>query len=172
MSRRWLALWGLLVVALLMAGCELATPPSSLSTSGPKEEATVASQPSATPVPWPDERIVFSYLEKIWLVEGAAPYALTVGQDPALAPDGYRVAYLLPDPQTEGFDQVYMLDPRTGEILLLSDMPALYSPPVWSKDGRNIAYVNGSNLVVTDGRGEVEISLWIGPPTVGRWCVP
>lgn len=172
MSRRWLALWGLLIVALLMAGCELATPPpSSLNTSMPKEEATVASQPSAVPIPWPDERLVFPYLEKIWLAEGAPPYALTVGRDPALAPDGHRVAYLLSDPQTEGLDQVYMLDPRTGEILLLSDLPALYSPPVWSNDGRSVAYVSGTNLVVTDARGELERAVATDVGTIGEGAI-
>lgn len=153
MSRRWLALWGLLIVACL-AGCELATPPPVDTPTVGVTEVPVL--PTETPVAWPSEPLVFAHLEKIWIAEGAAPYALTLGRAPTLSPDGQQVAYLLPDPEEEELSQVYVLDLRSGQIFLVSGPPAAYSRPTWSPDSQSVAYVNGAVVVVSDARGEVQ----------------
>ncbi|MBN1485484.1 MAG: PD40 domain-containing protein [Chloroflexia bacterium] len=151
MSRRWLVLCALLL-AVFLGGC-LSTPPPL--TRAPTQPPTVLAPSTATPIPWPEQRLVFAHLEKIWVAEGAPPYAVTLGQSPDLAPDGYRVAYLLPDIEQPGLSQVYVLDPRTGQVYLLSELPAAYGPPVWSPDGKNVAYVVETTLVVADARGEL-----------------
>ncbi len=157
MSRRWLVLFGL-VGLLILAGCELATPLPVETTPIPtvRPTATAAVRPTATPIPWPAQRMVFTHLGKIWMVDGAGPYALTVGVSPVLSPDGQRVAYLLMASETEGLSQVYVLHLPAGEIFLASGEPASYGTPVWSPDGRTVAYTNGALLILADPRGEVQ----------------
>jgi hypothetical protein len=154
--RRWLALLcGVLLLAVL-AACEVGTPPP-IETRPVEEGATPTPvPPSPTPIPWPDERFVFSYLEKVWLADGAAPRVLTVGQDPALSPDGQQVAYLLTVSPTLGTRQVYVLDLPTSRISLVSGPPDLYGPPAWAPDGSLVAYTYQGVLVVTDPQGTTQ----------------
>jgi|GEM_PF-1905827 len=151
--RRWLALLLGVLLLVALAACEVGTPPP-LETRPVEEAATPTPvPPSPTPIPWPAERFVFSYLEKVWLADGATPRVLTVGQDPALSPDGRQVAYLLPVSPTLGTFQVYVLDLPTSQIALVSGPPDRYSPPSWSPDGTLLAYTNQGVLVVTDPAG-------------------
>lgn len=155
MSRRCPVLVALMLVILLSA-CELATPPP-LSTMAPEVLVTPSAVPAtATPIPWPAGRFVFHYLDQIWMAEGAPPYIVTSGTAPALSPDGRQIAYLLPLSPTSALNQVYVLDLTQGQIFLVSGPPSVYGPPVWAPDGRSLAYTNGSILVVTDPRGEVQ----------------
>ncbi|MGC8872879.1 MAG: TolB family protein [Chloroflexia bacterium] len=154
MRARRFSLWSILAL-LVVLGCDMPTPPPPVHPTVP-----VTATPTPTPVPptaippaWPAQRQVFEYLEKIWLVQGSAPYALTVGRAPALSPDGERVAYLLPElPASEQAD-VYVLTLGSGEFARLSEQPGNYGSPVWSPDGQRVAYTAGSILVVSPASG-------------------
>lgn len=157
MFKRWLALLCGLVALVALCSCEVGTPPPIETPSGEKQATpTPPPPPTTTPLPWPAERFVFAYLDKVWLADNAAPRVLTVGAEPALSPDGQRVAYLLTISPTLGTRQVYVLDLTTSQISLVSGPPDLYGPPVWSPDSNYVAYVNRDVLVVTDPQGAVQ----------------
>jgi len=161
---------GLLLVILLSA-CELATPPP-LSTLPPDALVTPSAiPPTETPLPWPAQRFVFDYLDQIWMVAGAPPYIVTAGAAPALSPDGQEIAYLLPLSPTSPLNQVFVLDLAHGQIFLVSGPPALYGPPAWSPSGKVLAYTNGSILVVTDPRGEVQRVLATDVGAIGEGAI-
>lgn len=157
MCARRFSAWGILLL-LVAVGCEMPTPPPPVSPTVPVTATPTATPVPPTPVPpaWPTQRRVFEYLEKVWMVEGGAPYALTPGRAPALSPDGERVAYLLPDPEAPEQADVYVLAWATGEFTRLSQRPGNYGPPVWSPDGQRVAYTAGAILVVSPASGGEE----------------
>ncbi len=155
MSRRWLLLCGLLILVTI-AACEAATPPpipTAVATAGTTPSPL---EPTAAPAPWPDERLVFSHLGKVWLADRAAPYPLTPGSDPVLSPDGKRIAYTLPVSGTGGPTHIYVLDLPSRQIAQVTSEPATYGPPAWSPDSRSLAYTSGSLLVVGEPLGEFQ----------------
>ncbi len=154
MTGRKLAL-GMLILAVLLSGCQLAAPPAR-RTPVPPTSTPLPTVPTATPLPWPKGRLLFSHLGKIWLAEGSPPYAVTYGEAPALSPDGGRIAYLLPVTDTARTRLVYVLNLADGTISLVSGPPAAYHPPAWSPDGQTLAYTYDSILVVTDPAGTLQ----------------
>ncbi len=157
MRARRMHIWAIGVLLVLL-GCETPTPPPPVSPTIP-----VSPTPTQTPVPptplppaWPAQRRVFEYLEKIWVVEGAAPYALTPGRSPALAPEGERIAYLLPDPADPGRVDVYVFALSTGQFTRLTQHSGPYGAPVWSPDGQRVAFTLGSILIVSPAAGGEE----------------
>lgn len=158
MRARRFSAWGVLLLLLTVVGCEMPTPPPPVSPTIPVTATATATPVPPTPVPpaWPAQRRVFEYLDKIWLVEGGAPYALTPGRAPALSPEGERVAYLLPDPAAPEQADVYVLTIESGEFTRLSQRPGNYGPPVWSPDGQRVAYTAGPILVVSPASGGEE----------------
>jgi len=146
---------GMLILAIVLGGCEFAAPPPR-RTPVPPTSTPLPPIPPATPLPWPTGRFLFSHLGQIWLAEGAPPYTVTYGEKPALSPDGQRIAYLLPVTNTAQPTLVYVLDLADGRITLVSGPPAAYNPPAWSPDGQALAYTYDSFLVVADPDGALQ----------------
>ena len=155
MSRRWLVFAGACILVVL-TGCQVATPPPAVTKKPGVQVTGTPLPPTAPESQWPAERLIFPYLDKIWVAEGAPAFALTYGQSPSLSPDGQRIAYLLPDPAVAGLNQVYVLDLQTNQIQLVTAFPASYGAPVWSPDGQYLAYTNGTILVVASIQGALE----------------
>ncbi len=83
------------------------------------------------------------YRGGLWLVptDGTAPHRLTAGERdeaPAVSPDGTRVAF--GRTEGEGRPQVHLLPLAGGEVLRLTAHPLGAAAPVWSPDGRRLAY--------------------------------
>ncbi|MGB9723082.1 MAG: TolB family protein [Chloroflexia bacterium] len=146
---------GMLILTVILGGCQLAAPPVR-KTPAPPTPTPPPTVPTATPLPWPKGRFLFSHLGKVWLAEDAPPYAITYGEAPALSPDGGRIAYLLPVTHTSPARLVYVLNLADGTIALVSGPPAAYHPPAWSPDGQALAYTYDSVLVVTDPTGTLQ----------------
>ncbi len=158
---------GMLILAVILGGCQLAAPPVR-KTPAPPTPTPLPTVPTATPLPWPERRLLFSHLGKVWLAEGAPPYAVTYGESPALSPDGERIAYLLPLTETAPTRLVYVLSLADGNISLVSGPPAAYNPPAWSPDGQALAYTYDSVLVVTDPAGTLQRALCTDVGAVGE----
>ncbi len=78
---------------------------------------------------------------------------------PALSPDGKRVAVIGPDPKREQ-THVWVYDVATGKGTPITSDAAPNTSPVWSRDGREIAYVANQSEVyrkASDGSGKEEL---------------
>ncbi|HXI19780.1 MAG TPA: amidohydrolase, partial [Gemmatimonadales bacterium] len=81
--------------------------------------------------------------------------ALNQIRDPALSPDGRRLAFT-------ALDQLYVMDLPGGTPRRLTADTVHEQEPVWSPDGRRLAYITWGNeggyvqAVATDGRGRPE----------------
>jgi Tol biopolymer transport system component/DNA-binding winged helix-turn-helix (wHTH) protein len=60
--------------------------------------------------------------------------------DPAIAPDGQRVAYVLRDGPETAHADIY-IQPQGGAAIRFTDHPADDRMPAWSPDGRRLAFV-------------------------------
>jgi dipeptidyl aminopeptidase/acylaminoacyl peptidase len=95
-------------------------------------------------------------LWRVNLLPGAQPLPLSQGKQVSLArwsPDGTDVFYL--DGQNNGTGTGHLVDLASGADLLLSTRVAANPAPVWSGDGRQLAYSAGNILTViniADGR--------------------
>jgi eukaryotic-like serine/threonine-protein kinase len=73
--------------------------------------------------------------------------------DPALSPDGTRVAAARLD-ATTGSSSIWLIDTRRGVGLRLTDPPSDNTAPVWSPDGRSIVFeANRTGLVSVCRKG-------------------
>lgn len=88
-------------------------------------------------------------------------YRLRAVGDVHLAPDGRKVAYTVLNRDRPGrpYSQVWIMDVASGETARLGDAGAVASGPLWSPDGRWLAYVGRdgqrSGLMISrpDGSG-------------------
>jgi len=84
------------------------------------------------------------YFSNLWLVatDGGAPKQLTFGpnlnQSPRFSPDGSRLAFL--SNRAGGPSQLYSLPLDGGEAVPLTHLKAGAGEPVWSPDGKFIAF--------------------------------
>jgi Tol biopolymer transport system component len=82
--------------------------------------------------------------------------------DPALSPDGLRLAVTRPDPAT-GTSDVWVMDLRRGISSRLTAVPGISSRPVWSPDGQRVLFASNSvgqqKLFEVDATGEHTASL-------------
>ena len=77
----------------------------------------------------------------------------------ALSPDGHRVAVIRTEPQTRN-GAVWAYDVTTGKGAPITSDATSNTSPVWSPDGREIAYVSNQNAVyrkASDGSGKEEL---------------
>jgi eukaryotic-like serine/threonine-protein kinase len=98
-----------------------------------------------------------------------------VYQDPALSPDGTKIAFTDRDPQT-GSTDIWLIDLARGVLSRLTFNPDTDAVPVWSPDGRRIAFASNRGATrdlyqsPTDGSGSDEPLLVIdGPQTPDDW---
>jgi hypothetical protein len=98
----------------------------------------------------------------ITLVDRQGKAVRTVGElgsysQPALSPDGTRVAVIRND---QGKTHVWVLDAATGKGTQITSDPVPHTSPVWSPDGKQIAYVSSQNEIyrkASDGSGSQEL---------------
>jgi TolB protein len=89
-----------------------------------------------------------------WKVE--LPFLQPGDSDPAVAPDGYRVAFVS---EREGNEEIYVADARTREVLRLTRNRRADRRPAWAPGGRRLVWQSGrageADLVVAraDGSG-------------------
>ena len=83
--------------------------------------------------------------------------------DPALSPDGGRVAFIWDGPDRSNFD-VYVKEIASGETVRVTSDPAADHHPVWSPDGRHLAFLRRQGtgatviLVPAGGGGEHQLA--------------
>jgi RNA polymerase sigma factor (sigma-70 family) len=85
-------------------------------------------------------------------VEGGDVKRLTQdgGTQPAFSPDGKRIAYVEPQPQETGNrkSDVCIIPPEGGAPVQVSDLPGRAVGPVWSPDGKMLAFTRtGENSI-------------------------
>jgi Tol biopolymer transport system component len=127
------------------------------------------------------ERVVIAVphaptLQQIAVFDRQGRVLRTVGEpgryrDAALSPDGTRVATVRIAPRTDNVD-IWTFDVASGRATRVTDGAAGYQAPVWSPDGRQVAYVaRGVMLRSTyrkawDGSGPQEQLFQYTVPTV------
>jgi Tol biopolymer transport system component len=93
--------------------------------------------------------------------------------NPALSPDGTRVAVMRVDPR-EGDLDIWTFDVATGDGTPVTTGTLFESSPVWSPDGREVAYASTSGIFSSiyrkawDGTGNEE-QLFQFTPGAGLW---
>ena len=89
-----------------------------------------------------------------------------VDAQPALSPDGTRVAAVKKAPDGDG--QIWVYNVSTGQSTRITENGPARSSPVWSPDGTEIAYVTNSAVYrkASDGSG-AETLIYSHPPGAG-----
>ena len=95
------------------------------------------------------------YETSIWTVDnaaGAAPVRLTNGKHdgaPRWSPDGKHIAFVRGGEKDDAGKprppQIAVLSLAGGEAWVITDLPKGASNPVWSPDGKRIAFLSGTN---------------------------
>ena len=83
------------------------------------------------------------------LTNGTAGVLPTDDADPALSPDGRRVAFAWTEGDRRG---IYVMDATTGQAVTPTAAPAAAGEPTWSPDGIHLAVV----VTGSDGRGRLQ----------------
>ena len=89
-------------------------------------------------------------------------YDPAIDSDPALSPDGRRIAFV--SRRNGGADRIYVMD-SDGEKLMQLTKDSNCSDPAWSPDGKKIAFVsnrNGGNIQIwvidADGKNPIRLT--------------
>jgi Tol biopolymer transport system component len=88
--------------------------------------------------------------------------APSVVVEPKLSPDGTRIVAIVNDLQT-GSNDIWTFDVATGKGTAITNTPTPESAPVWSPDGKDVAYVGIRESYASiyrkaaDGTGEEEL---------------
>jgi len=117
------------------------------------------------------ERIVIAVpppqLRQLTVLDRQGKVVSTIGQpglfvQPGLSPDGKRVVLMRNDPQTGNTD-IWTFDVATGNGTPITNDTPPENAPVWSPDGKQVAYVStrgnyaGIYRKAADGTGEEEL---------------
>jgi dipeptidyl aminopeptidase/acylaminoacyl peptidase len=134
--------------------------PTATPTSPPLDTPTPTSIPTATPTPTPglQGKLVFQRCSgcEIYVInaDGTGLRQLTDGLDPALSPDGKRVAFARWRKPSPG---IYIIDEDgKNETQVFGSETA--KTPIWSPDGRRLAITHQNG---EDNRGIPYWKLWV-----------
>jgi Tol biopolymer transport system component len=135
----------------------------------PAEEVAVA--PGTSSVSRDGERFVIavppSRLRQLTILDRQGKVVRTVGEpgvyaSPAFSPDGTRVAVTRNDPKT-GNNDIWTFDVATGKGYAVTNDVWNDNSPIWSADGKQLAYVStreqysGIYRKASDGSGQEEL---------------
>jgi len=135
----------------------------------PAEEIAVA--PGTSSVSRDGERFVIAVppnrLRQLTILERQGKVVKTVGEpgvyaSPAFSPDGTRVAVMRNDPKT-GNNDIWTFDVATGKGSAVTSDVWNDNSPIWSADGKQLAYVStreqysGVYRKAADGSGQEEL---------------
>jgi Tol biopolymer transport system component len=135
----------------------------------PSEATPVA--PGTASISRDGERIVIAVpppqLRQLTVFDRAGKVVSTVGQpglyvQPGLSPDGKRVVVMRNDPQT-GNQDIWTYDLATGNGTPVTNDTPPENAPIWSPDGKQVAYVStrqsyaGIYRRASDGTGDEEL---------------
>jgi dipeptidyl aminopeptidase/acylaminoacyl peptidase len=114
-----------------------------------QESGPVHARIIQTPVQSPDRRsLAFSVLGSIYRMSldgHSKPRRITQGFEPSWSPDGKRLAFVRWNAREAG--HVWVTGVSGGEAVRLSDMPAYYTSPVFTPDGREVLALRSSNAL-------------------------
>jgi dipeptidyl aminopeptidase/acylaminoacyl peptidase len=114
-----------------------------------QEQGPVRARVIQNPVQSPDGRFAaFSSLGTIYtqrLTPGALPRRVAAGFQPSWSPDGKRLLFVSWNARDAG--QVWIVSAGGGTPLRVSDIPAYYTSPQFTPDGRRIVALRSSNSV-------------------------
>ena len=135
----------------------------------PRDEIAVA--PGTSSVSRDGERFVIavppSRLRQLTILDRQGKVVKTVGEpcacgQPSFSPDGTRVAVTRNDPKT-GFNDIWTFDVSTGKGYAVTNDVWQDNTPIWSTNGKQIAYVStreqysGVYRKAWDGSGQEEL---------------
>jgi len=102
-----------------------------------------------TPVQSPDGRsLAFSALGSVYrmsLDRHSKPMRIIDGFQPSWSPDGKRLVFVRWNARDAG--HVWLIDASGGEAVRVSEVPAYYTSPVFTPDGREIVALRSSNAL-------------------------
>ena len=135
----------------------------------PAEEVAVA--PGTSSVSRDGERFVIAVppnrLRQLTVLDRQGKVVKTIGEpcacgQPAFSPDGTRVAVSRNDPKT-GFNDIWTFDVANGKGYAVTNDVWQDNTPIWSNDGKQLAYVStreqysGIYRKASDGSGQEEL---------------
>ena len=131
------------------------------------------------------ERVIFAVpppvpLRQLTVFDRGGRVVSRVGQpglyvQPSISPDGSKIAVMRTDPQT-GTGDIWTFDLASGKSTPVTSDPLPENAPVWSSDGRQVAYVSmrGTSPVsiARHGRGRGPRNSCSATRPAPAWCLP
>jgi Tol biopolymer transport system component len=140
-----------------------------------QETGTVHARIVQTPVQSPDGRsLAFSALGSVYRMSldgHSKPVRITDGFQPSWSPDGRRLTFVRWNARDAG--QVWLVGAFGGEPVPVSQIPAYYTSPVFTLDGREVLALRSSNALRMHSYMEygalrqcelIRMSVPLGPP--------
>ncbi len=147
-----------ILIAVLVGSVAVAFALQAWLVSGPGELA-------ASPMVEAQHLLAYRQGGDVWLASatGDEHWRMTDNgdaRDPALSPDGQRLAYVLVDQGRDGaIAQLWVANLVEGKRRLAAEGELPWAAPVWSPDGRRIAWAAGAWVVTVPNEGRPQTLL-------------